>query len=46
MTRKVTPETVEAVNDGLAEGDLRDHDGSERLVRESADGFHTGVFDD
>ncbi|ESP89417.1 glycosyltransferase [Candidatus Halobonum tyrrellensis] len=46
VTEKVPPETVEAVNPGLATGDLSDHDGTERLVRESADGVHPTAFED
>jgi len=46
VTEKVTAETIEAVNQGLDEGDLQTHDGTERLLRESSDEFETSVFDD
>lgn len=46
VTEKVPPETIETVNAGLEEGDLRDHDGTERLVRESTDAFDNHIFDD
>jgi len=46
VTKKVTAETVEEVNESLAEGDIQDHDGTERLLRESNDEFETQVFDE
>lgn len=46
VTEKVTPETIEQRHDGLAAGDLPDHDGTERLVREDEGAFVTNVFDD
>ena len=46
VTEKVTAETVEEVNESLAEGDIQDHDGTERLLRESNDEFETQVFDE
>ena len=46
MTGKVSTETREDVNAGLDAGDLRGHDGTERLVRESSDAYDTHLFDD
>jgi hypothetical protein len=46
VTEKVAPDTVEDVNEGLSEGDLAAHDGSERLVRGSAAEYDLHVFDD
>jgi len=46
VTEKVAPETIEEVNAGLEAGDLHDHDGTERLVRESGDAYDTHIFDD
>jgi len=46
VTEKVLPETIEAVNDGLEDGDLADHDGRGRLVRESAESYGQYLFDD
>ena len=46
VTEKVTPDTIEAVNEGLEDGDLDDHDGTGRLVRSSAGQFDTHIFDD
>jgi hypothetical protein len=46
VTEKVPPERVEQVNEGLEEGALQSHDGSERLVRDSAEDFDTHLFDD
>ncbi|WP_259517224.1 glycosyltransferase [Halanaeroarchaeum sp. HSR-CO] len=46
VTEKVAPETVETMNAGLDSGALADHDGTERLVRDSADEYDTHLFDD
>ncbi|MFB6308693.1 MAG: glycosyltransferase family 2 protein [Haloarculaceae archaeon] len=46
VTEKVEPETIETVNAGLEEGELAEHDGTERLVRETSDAFDTHLFDD
>ncbi len=46
VTEKVTAETIEAANRSLDEGDLRNHDGTKRLLRESSDEFETHVFDE
>jgi hypothetical protein len=42
----VTAEEIERVNAGLEKGDITDHDGTERLVRESSDAYDTYVFND
>ncbi|WP_255479186.1 hypothetical protein [Natronomonas sp. LN261] len=42
ITEKVAPETVESVNEGLEDGALTEHDGTERLVRNDADAFDSG----
>lgn len=39
VTAKVDPETIERRHVGLESGDLRDHDGTGRLVRESGEAF-------
>ncbi|QSG10371.1 glycosyltransferase [Halapricum desulfuricans] len=44
VTEKVEPETVEAVNDDLSEGDIADHDGTGRLRDRS--GFDSSLFGD
>ncbi len=46
VTEKVTGDRIERVNDGLEDGELRRHDGTGRLLRDSPRGFETGVFDD
>jgi hypothetical protein len=46
VTEKVTPETVEEVHESMAPGALHEHDGSERLTRESDGEFVFDVFDD
>jgi hypothetical protein len=46
VTEKVTAERIERVNAGLDRGDLADHDGTDRLVRESTDAFDDHVFED
>jgi hypothetical protein len=46
VTEKLAPAEVERVHDSMDEGQLRDHDGSERLTRESDSEFTFGVFDD
>lgn len=46
VTEKVTGEVIESVNAGLEEGELAEHDGTGRLVRDSSDAFDTHVFDD
>lgn len=46
VTEKVTAEEIERVNAGLEKGDITDHDGTERLVRESSDAYDTYVFND
>lgn len=45
VTEKVAPETVEAAN-RLDDGALADHEGTDRLLRESDDEFETGLFSD
>jgi hypothetical protein len=45
VTEKVTAETIERANN-LEEGELQNHDGTERLLRESSDEFETHLFDD
>jgi len=46
VTEKVTAETIEEVNQSLEEGELQNHDGTERLLRESSDAYETHIFDD
>ncbi|MFW6003284.1 MAG: glycosyltransferase [Halanaeroarchaeum sp.] len=46
VTEKVTPETIEALNSGLESGALSDHDGTERLTRESPGEYDTHLFED
>lgn len=46
VTEKVTAETIEEMNQSLDEGDLRNHDGTGRLLRNSNAEFETHVFDD
>ncbi|MFW5917031.1 MAG: glycosyltransferase family 2 protein [Halorubrum sp.] len=46
VTEKVTPDVIERVHDSLETGALREHDGSERLMRESDEAYVFGVFDD
>lgn len=46
VTEKVTPDAVERVHDSMEDGQLSDHDGSERLTRESDAEFTFDVFDD
>nr|WP_238532816.1 glycosyltransferase family 2 protein [Halalkalicoccus jeotgali] len=46
VTEKVTPDVIEERHNELAAGDLTDHDGTERLVRENEGAFVTNVFDD
>jgi cellulose synthase/poly-beta-1,6-N-acetylglucosamine synthase-like glycosyltransferase len=46
VTEKVPPETIEEVNASLDAGGLSEHDGTERLVRESSDAYETHLFDD
>jgi len=43
VTEKVAPETVERANE-LEEGALAEHEGTDRLLRESDDEFEKGVF--
>ena len=45
VTEKVTADTIETVN-ALEKGALADHEGTERLLRESDDEFERGVFRD
>jgi len=45
VTEKVTAETIEDAN-RLDDGTLADHDGTDRLLRESDDEFETGLFSD
>ena len=45
VTEKVTAETIETAN-RLDDGALADHEGTDRLLRESADEFETGLFND
>ena len=45
VTEKVAPETIEAAN-RLDDGALADHEGTDRLLRESDDEFETGLFSD
>ncbi|MFB6113952.1 MAG: glycosyltransferase family 2 protein [Halodesulfurarchaeum sp.] len=46
VTEKVEPEILEELNEGLAEGDLDEHDGTERLVRDSPEDFDRSLFTD
>ncbi|MDZ7850428.1 MAG: glycosyltransferase family 2 protein [Halodesulfurarchaeum sp.] len=46
VTEKVTPETIEAANDALQEGDLSAHDGRGRLVRDTSEEYETDLFGD
>nr|WP_192813796.1 MULTISPECIES: glycosyltransferase family 2 protein [Halorubrum] len=46
VTEKVTPDAVERVHDSMEAGALSDHDGSERLTRESDAELTFDVFDD
>nr|WP_256407113.1 hypothetical protein [Haloplanus ruber] len=46
VTEKVTAETIEEVNQSLEEGELQNHDGTERLLRELSDAYETNIFDD
>ena len=46
VTEKLDPGAVEAVHDGLEEGDLTEHDGTERLLREDEDQYQRFLFDD
>jgi len=46
VTEKVTADTIEDVNAGLSDGELDAHDGTDRLVRDSADEYDFNVFDD
>lgn len=46
VTEKVSAETLEQVNAGLEEGDVRNHDGTGRFVRESADDLDDHLFED
>nr|WP_255494070.1 glycosyltransferase family 2 protein [Halarchaeum sp. CBA1220] len=47
VTEKVTPETIEDVHESTMErGDIAAHDGTERLVADSADEYRWQVFDD
>ena len=45
VTEKVTADRIEQAN-RLKEGALADHDGTDRLLRESSDEFETTVFSD
>ena len=45
VTEKVAPETVERANE-LEEGTLAEHEGTDRLLRESDDEFEKAVFSD
>lgn len=45
VTEKVTPATIEAVNESLEEGALTRHEGTERLVRDSATEFDEQLFE-
>ncbi|AOW79738.1 hypothetical protein HTSR_0543 [Halodesulfurarchaeum formicicum] len=46
VTEKVTAATIERVNAGLDAGQLREHEGNERLVRDSDQAFETRIFED
>lgn len=46
VTEKVTPETIEAENEELEPGALSNHDGTDRLIRNSAEEFDTHLFED
>ena len=46
VTEKVTPDTIEEVHESMEPGDVTDHDGAERLTRESDEEFTFNVFDD
>jgi len=46
VTEKVPPAVIENVNASLDVGDLSEHDGTERLVRESSDAYDSHLFDD
>jgi len=46
VTEKVAPDVIERVHESMEPGALREHDGSERLTRESDDAFVFDVFDD
>lgn len=46
VTEKVAPETIEALHDELEPGELAAHDGADRLLRESDEGFESSVFGD
>ena len=46
VTEKVTPDVIERVHESMEPGELHEHDGSERLTRESDAEFTFDVFDD
>jgi hypothetical protein len=46
VTEKVTADTIETVNQSLDDGELQNHDGTDRLLRESSDQYETHLFDD
>jgi len=46
VTEKLDPGTVETVHGGLEEGDLTEHDGTERLLREDEGEYQRFLFDD
>lgn len=46
VTEKVTPDVIERVHDSMSAGELSEHDGSERLMREEGETFTFDVFDD
>jgi len=46
VTEKLDPEIVEVVHDGLEEGQLLNHDGTERLLRDDEDEYQEFLFDD
>jgi hypothetical protein len=45
VTEKVTADTIEDVNE-LSDGALSEHEGTDRLLRDSDDEFESGVFSD
>jgi hypothetical protein len=46
VTEKVKPKRIERVHAGLDEGDIQNHDGTERLVRQSGEEFQWSLWDD
>jgi len=46
VTEKVDPTVIEDVHDSVEQGDITDHDGTKRLIRESAADYQSDIFDD